>query len=567
MNLFTRSRADQIPATWLFPALVVVCLLRALTLDFPALLDPTEGRYAFIAQQMNLDHDWLTPHLPIAGKVVPYLGKPPLHFWLTAGAFSAFGFDEWAARIPSFLSFVFLCWCVWSVAKLLCTREVGLAATLIFASTVLGFFFSGASIVDFTLAACVGGALTAFTHFAVAGDSSRRFWPGLLIFVATTFGFMTKGPVAVALAAIPILGWSAVSLDLKWMRALPWKAGIGFFLAITVPWFFLSEQANPGFLRYFFLQENLGRFLYSEYGDKYGTGHMKPYGSIWMLYALGCLPWTPLLAGELFTRRRNLRSLLLKSKGSLVYLCLWAAAPLVMFTFARQLLITYAIPGLAGFSLLAATVLSSDQASLRLRGWLTKGVYLAPFAALLLAVGFFVLGFDSRIASLVFLPLACLVAVPILLHRNPAAPQVNLLSAFAVSFVSLFAFALVLLEAPVSQRFSAKPMLRCLTRFTTSALSSVGVLGNRNHSSSYFYGRVDANEVDRPLDVVPVESLSLVDAVPKDLIIPRLKLGDPNEHLPPDYSHVLTLGSWSWVSNRGIRLDPRFCPTDEMSLE
>jgi 4-amino-4-deoxy-L-arabinose transferase-like glycosyltransferase len=563
MILLNRLQAELTPASWLFPALVAVCLLRGLTLDFPALLDPTEGRYAFIAQQMTFDNDWVTPHLPIDGKVVPYLGKPPLHFWLTASVFSAFGFADWAARIPSFLSFVFLCWCVWSVAKSICTREVGLAATLIFASTALGFFFSGASIVDFTLAACVGGALTAFTHFAVATGSSRRFCPGLMVFVATTFGFMTKGPVAVVLAAIPILGWSAATRDLRWTQSLPWKAGVGFFLAVTVPWFYLSEQANPGFLKYFFLQENLGRFLHADYGDRYGTGHMKPYGSIWMLYAIGCLPWTPLLAGELFTRRGELKSLDLKGRASLVYLLLWAVAPLVMFTFARQLLITYAIPGLAGFSLVAAAFLSGDEASLRLRAWLTRGVYLALVAALVLSTAYLALGYDPHVAAMVYFPLVCLFAMPVLLYRNPDTPQVNVLAAFAVSFVSLFAFALVLLEAPVSERFSAKPILRCLTKYTTSALSSVGVLGNRSHSSSYFYGRSDTLELERNLKIVPLESLSLADAVPKDLIIPRREGGAVKEQVPADYSLVLTLGSWSWVSSRGVRLDPRFCPTYE----
>ena len=70
---------------------LTLCLgLRLITLNYPDLIDPTESRYAYVAQEMFLTGDWIVPKLPKADGIEPYLGKPPLHFWLTAIGFSVF---------------------------------------------------------------------------------------------------------------------------------------------------------------------------------------------------------------------------------------------------------------------------------------------------------------------------------------------------------------------------------------------------------------------------------------------------------------------------------------------
>lgn len=509
---------------------------------------------------MSVDNDWLTPRLPIAGKVVPYWGKPPLHCWLTAGAFSMFGFDEWVARVPSFLSFLVLCWCISSTAKIVCTQEVGSIAVLIFSSTSLIFFCSGASIVDSTLAACVGGALTAFAHFTVGNVSEHRFWPGILVFVLITLGFMTKGPVAIALVAIPIVGWSAVSGDRNGIRDLPWRWGAAFFFIVCLPWFYLSEQATPGFLRYFFLQENIGRFFIKNYGDRYGTGHRQPYGAIWLFYAVGCLPWTPLLVGELIANRDKKRLLASKGKHGLLYVCLWAATPLVMFTFARQLLITYAIPGVAGFSLVAATILCSANASSRLRRWLVGGIYCTPIVALLVVAAYLLLGHESRVSLVAILPLVLLFVPLVHLCQYPETSHTNVIASFAVCIVSLFSFILVLIEVPVNERYSAKPILQCLVNHATSSVLSVGVLGNRS-SSSFFYSQADLGTTSKELSMVPVDEATPIKTVPGDLIFSRNDRSVNLKSIPADYSLVIELGSWSWMSKSGFRLASSDCST------
>src|SRR5947199_106233 len=66
-----------------------LALLMALSLPFlflklgMPLLDPDEGLYASIAQEMLQRDDWVIPHI----NGLPYLEKPPLYFWLTAVPF------------------------------------------------------------------------------------------------------------------------------------------------------------------------------------------------------------------------------------------------------------------------------------------------------------------------------------------------------------------------------------------------------------------------------------------------------------------------------------------------
>ena len=126
----------------LIAALILCVCARALTLEYPDLTDPTEARYAFVAQEMVISGNWVVPKIPWHETLIPYLGKPPAHFWLTALSFSLFGMDEWVARLPSF------CALLVSVASLLylgrfeAFKARGLLASVILSSSALMFFMS-----------------------------------------------------------------------------------------------------------------------------------------------------------------------------------------------------------------------------------------------------------------------------------------------------------------------------------------------------------------------------------------------------------------------------------------
>jgi len=89
----------MIPQSVVYTLLALGLLLFVPKLGMP-LLDPDEGLYASIAQEMLTRGDWVIPHI----NGIPYLEKPPLYFWLTALTFQLFGPSEWATRLWSAVS-------------------------------------------------------------------------------------------------------------------------------------------------------------------------------------------------------------------------------------------------------------------------------------------------------------------------------------------------------------------------------------------------------------------------------------------------------------------------------
>jgi len=88
------------PAWWLVALLVVVAFAFQGT---RAIFEPDEGRYTATAINMLESGDWLVPTLD--GER-PHLTKPPMVYWAIAASIGAFGYNEWAARLPGALAFV-----------------------------------------------------------------------------------------------------------------------------------------------------------------------------------------------------------------------------------------------------------------------------------------------------------------------------------------------------------------------------------------------------------------------------------------------------------------------------
>ena len=87
--------APASPSRWIAGACLILSLLWFAGIEYRGLFMPDEGRYADIAREMLDSNDWVTPRL----NGIKYLEKPPLQYWATAGAFAAFGADEWTARL------------------------------------------------------------------------------------------------------------------------------------------------------------------------------------------------------------------------------------------------------------------------------------------------------------------------------------------------------------------------------------------------------------------------------------------------------------------------------------
>ncbi|MFN0059943.1 MAG: ArnT family glycosyltransferase [Planctomycetota bacterium] len=323
-------------------------------------MDRTEGRYFVMALEMHRSGDYVTPQFWERGEFTPFLGKPPLALWLEAGAFALFGVSEAAARLPSFLAGLAMIALVYALARRHYGAEVAWLAALIMTTSVLFQTLFCAVIMDVFAALCATGIVVSFAR---AGEPTRTPWRHFF-FAWLGLGMLAKGPIVIVLSLGPILAWCLWQHEWRRLRELPWVTGSLLASAIFLPWYICAERANPGFLQYFFVHEHLGRFLLSDYGDRYGTGHEVPYGSICVYLLAALVPWTLLLSHKGFLASVRARGW---PRGAELLMLLWGLAPVAFFIPSRNVLPTYLLPGLGGLAIWLARALVAAIEERRLR--------------------------------------------------------------------------------------------------------------------------------------------------------------------------------------------------------
>ena len=409
-------------ARWLLALLAVVLSVRLATLGAYPLMDTSEARYAEIARVMRLTGNWVTPQETPG---TPFWAKPPLYAWMSAASTYVFGMDEFALRLPSLLcGFGVLALCgTWAAAlarrpspptplpqagegssealdrpspaqrergggeglAASAQRErkggEGLAALLscLILSTS-GFFIGyGAVMTDPALGLCTAWMMVAFQR-AVVDGSGRAIWR-YGFFIAAGLAMLAKGPVAFLYVALPIAIWAA--LRRRWRpigQALPWVRGGLLAAAIGLPWYLWAEQRTPGFLNYFLVGEHVMRFLQPGWsGDRYGNAHQEPIGTIWAYLAGAAGLWSiAALALAPPVRSWLARAGAWWRDDGRLFALLAALAPLVVFTFARNLIWTYVLPALPPLAVLLGLQLAQRSAQ---PGPWRRGVLLLAFAS------------------------------------------------------------------------------------------------------------------------------------------------------------------------------------------
>ena len=285
--------------------------------------EPSESRYAAISANMALTRDWFAPAFTYKGKWEVFAGKPPLAFQASAlSALMLGGAGEFAVRLPSFAAFLALLAILYFSAKKL-SRDEGVdggAARLaagICASSAALYAAAGFCMTDLPLVCCTSGALLVYCAWR-----ARTLGPALAIGALLALGMMIKGPIS------PLLFMLGTGVDFLWRRyalkeekVLPplrcIAAAIAVFLALAIPYFMLIEIRQNGFLEYFFINENLLRFLVKDYGDKYGAGResFRGMAAIWAF--LVTLPWSPFLVAEFLPPLKGLLPRLRKKMSPL----------------------------------------------------------------------------------------------------------------------------------------------------------------------------------------------------------------------------------------------------------
>jgi 4-amino-4-deoxy-L-arabinose transferase-like glycosyltransferase len=349
------------------------------------LWEPDEARYAEIAREMLVLHSFIVPHL----NYVPYIEKPPLLYWLTAGSMTLFGVNEFAARFVNALAAL-----------------IGVLATYLFTLRTFDYrraLLSGAILATSALYAIMAQVLTtdmlltAFTTVAMFAfflqwREGGQWWS--ICYFAIGAAMLTKGPIGAVLPLLTatIFLWN----EGQWhgaIRRFHLIAGLIITGVISLPWFAAITIRQPDFFNFYFVNEHLRRFLELRYS------HGEPIYYYIPVIAGGFLPWS---VGIVFIPWRSLQR-----KAARRFCLIAAATVLILFSLANAKLIPYVLPAFPFAAIVAADGLlslaeaeesSANDVGLRIRrptAWLADPRRLTLIAIVLVLTGLAVLAVAS----------------------------------------------------------------------------------------------------------------------------------------------------------------------------
>ena len=376
--------------------LIVVLVASAIHLGCiispPSLMDDTDAVVAQAARNMLTTGDWVTARLD----GVVYLEKPPLYYWPLAVSFKIFGVHDWAARIPIALASIALALLTAAFGVWAFGRRVGLYAGLCTATCIGLFLFTRILIPDVELTLLIALAVWAFLRALDEEEAHPRLWAFVLA-ASLGAGLLTKGLVALVFplgaGLVYLLLTKQLFVKRTWQRLRPFSGAL-IALLIAAPWHILAAMRNPpvfyfsmhsgpgqyhGFLWFYFINEQLLRFLNLRYPRDYDT---VPRLWFWLFHLVWLFPWSvyfPAMA------KLSYKPIDRAGRTRLLALC-WTGFVLIFFTFSTTQEY-YSMPCYPALALLLACAMTSEEQWVR---WGTRALCAITLLVAALLVGIYV---------------------------------------------------------------------------------------------------------------------------------------------------------------------------------
>jgi 4-amino-4-deoxy-L-arabinose transferase-like glycosyltransferase len=331
----------------------------------PSLMDDVDAVNGQIARNMLTSGDWVTARLD----GVIDLEKPPLIYWLVAGSYKIFGVHDWSARIPVAVFAIGLAWLTCAFGIWAFGRKAGFYAGLCLATCVGVFLFTRILISDVMLTLTVALAMWAFLRVIDDQEPHARRWAFILAASLGT-GLLFKSLIAIIFPVAAGLIYLLLTHQLFsreiWKR-LHVVRGALLVILIAAPWYVLATLRNPpyfdftmhggpgqyhGFFWFFFINEQLLRFLNLRYPRDYNT---VPRLYFWLLHFVWLFPWSVYLPA---VAKLSFKPLDRAGRTRLLALC-WIGFVLVFLTFSTTQEY-YSMPCYPALALLLGSAMAMD---------------------------------------------------------------------------------------------------------------------------------------------------------------------------------------------------------------
>ena len=342
-----------------------------------------EPRFAALARDMALTHEWLFPR--VGGDL--YQDKPPLYFWLLAICYTLFGSVKASFLIPSFLAAGGTMFLIYDFGRRTVSREAGLAAALISVCTLQFFMVMRGAQIDATLCFLTTFSMYALLRHLLLGPAWGWYFIGGF---AAGLGVFTKGvgflPV---LLLIPYFSLRA----LRWKGLPPvdagtagwrwWLAPLAMLMAISL-WFVpMLVAAAGGSAEYAAYRDEI---LFKQTVGRYAAAwhHVKA----WYYFILEVIPalWLPWSLLLIWLAPRFKAAF--HERNARVWLPLfWVLVVLVFFSASPGKRGIYILPALPALAIAALPFLESllTRAGVRRAGFVLGGAFFVGAAVLAIA--------------------------------------------------------------------------------------------------------------------------------------------------------------------------------------
>ena len=332
------------------------------------LIDETEPLFAEASRQMLVTGDWITPFFNGETR----FDKPALIYWCQAIAYSIFGVNEWAVRLPSALAALGLIslglyTIQWHLAredyleqKVRPTRRWLTAAlgAAIMALNPEMIVWGRAGVSDMLLVGCMDSALLCFfLGYAQPSKSEVKARWYLAFYILIAGAILTKGPVGIVLPAL-IIGIFLLYMGnakevLREMRPL---TGLLIILCLSLPWYVLVIWRNgENYINSFFGYHNVERFT------SVVNRHSAPWYFYFIIVLLGFAPYSvylPLAMARLKFWQRNYWRSQERSSQLGLFAFFWFITIFGFFTIAVTKLPSYVLPLMPAAAILVALLWS-----------------------------------------------------------------------------------------------------------------------------------------------------------------------------------------------------------------
>lgn len=335
---------------WLSDLLILtgaLCLFYVLWLGGHALFTPDEGRYSEVAREMIASGDYITPRVD----GVAFLDKPILYYWLQASAIRLFGLNEWSLRFWPALAGVIGCLVTYISGRIIYNRRTAILAALFLATSPLYYGAAHYANMDLEVAAWVGSSLLCFiAAMQLSGRPRMSFL--LAAYIFASFAFLTKGLIGIVFPGMIIGCWILFLNRWNTLKSMLLVPGLLLFTCLVAPWYILVQKANPEFLHFFFVTQQVSRFLtQADFNNKAVFWFYVP------IILVGFFPWSVFAIQTLY---QKIKVIIQNRQQHSVdaFLVIWFTIVFIFFSIPKSKTVGYILPLFPALALMTSSSLN-----------------------------------------------------------------------------------------------------------------------------------------------------------------------------------------------------------------